>query len=165
MPRRFGLISDTHGFVHRDVHRIFADVEEILHAGDVGGEHVLEELKIIASVQAISGNVDHHSTVLPLSRTVEMPFGRVGMAHGHMFPADRERRGKALREHFAAHEVRLILHGHSHLPLLERRGGAWLLNPGAAGRPRFGIPSSVCVLEWDPDHDLLRFDFQPLGWS
>ena len=39
-----GIISDTHGLVRPDVHTALAGVELILHAGDVGGDDVLDEL-------------------------------------------------------------------------------------------------------------------------
>ena len=43
-PHVIGLISDTHGLVRPDVHEALAGVELILHAGDVGGDDVLDEL-------------------------------------------------------------------------------------------------------------------------
>lgn len=162
MVLRFGLLSDTHGLVHPAVHSAFAGVSLILHAGDVG-DGVLEELETIAPVAAIAGNNDFPSGRLPLTRTVELPFGLVGMAHGHEQPVTREARSEALRGLFP--KARLILFGHSHLPHLEQIGATYLLNPGAACRPRFQSTASLCVLEWHRDPDLLRFDFQPLAWE
>src|SRR5215813_13261002 len=37
--------------------------------------------------------------------------------------------------------------GHSHIALLERLDGVLFLNPGAAGRPRFGGGLSVAILD------------------
>lgn len=162
---RFGLISDTHGSVHLDIHKIFAGVEEIVHAGDVGGDQVLDELQIIAAVHAVAGNVDYTTEALPIQRIVELPFGKVAIAHGHRHPENKEARVKSLVETYKPKDVRIIMHGHSHQQYLEFRQGLFIVNPGAASRPRFGVMSSVCVLEWDSDRDLLRFDFQPLDWS
>ena len=53
-----GLISDTHGLVRADVHHALAGVELILHAGDVGGDEMLDELELIAPVLAVYGNTD-----------------------------------------------------------------------------------------------------------
>lgn len=163
--RRFALVSDTHGRVHRRFHEALADVEAILHAGDVGGEEVLLELRIHAAVYAVAGNVDMTSATLPPWRVVELPFGKAGIAHGHRQSMDQWERSRQLRDMFAPKEVRLIVHGHSHLPFLDYRSGVYVVNPGAAGRPRFGDPSGFCLLEWDSERDLLRFDFQPLDWS
>jgi predicted phosphodiesterase len=56
--RVLGLISDTHGLVRAEVHTALAGVELILHAGDVGGDEVLDELSLIAPVVAVYGNTD-----------------------------------------------------------------------------------------------------------
>ena len=45
---RIGVISDTHGKLHPRVAEVFAGVEAIIHAGDVGGGHVIETLRRIA---------------------------------------------------------------------------------------------------------------------
>lgn len=161
---RIGLISDTHGTVHRDVHCLFDGVEAILHGGDVG-DGVLEELGAIAPVYAVQGNTDYSSPELPLQRVVDLPLGKVALAHGHRQPDEKEARVRALLKTFEPNGVRIILHGHSHQQYLEYRQRVWVVNPGAAGRPRFGVMASVCVLEWQRDRDLLRFDFQPLDWS
>ena len=55
---RLGVISDTHGRVDPALREIFAGVERIVHAGDVGTADVLVELATIAPVTAVRGNVD-----------------------------------------------------------------------------------------------------------
>jgi predicted phosphodiesterase len=45
---RIGIISDTHGLLRPRVIEVFAGVDHILHAGDVGGEHVLRALRELA---------------------------------------------------------------------------------------------------------------------
>ena len=50
-----GLISDTHGLIRPGVHDALTGVELILHAGDVGGSAILDELRLIAPVKAVSG--------------------------------------------------------------------------------------------------------------
>ena len=165
MIHRYGLVSDTHGAVHPHLHQALADVEAIFHAGDVCGENVMAELRIHASVYAVMGNMDSPGNpMLPLQRVVEMPFGRVGMTHGHLQDASQPARVKGLLEMFRPRDVRLILHGHTHLQFMQYQSGVYVVNPGAAGRPRFGDPTGFCLMEWDSDRDLLRFDFQQLAW-
>jgi predicted phosphodiesterase len=53
-----GLISDTHGLIRPGVHSALTGVELILHAGDVGGTAILDELRLIAPVRAVFGNTD-----------------------------------------------------------------------------------------------------------
>lgn len=164
MSRRFGIISDTHGALHDDVPVIFAGVKAILHGGDVMGESILRQLGAIAPVHAIAGNCDIPGEALPARRVVELPFGRAGMAHGHLHSSSKAARHRELLREFEADEVRLIVTGHSHQPHLEFSNDVYILNPGAAARPRFNLQSSVCVIEWDKAADLLKFEFVPLRW-
>lgn len=55
---RIGIIADTHGVLHPRVQDVFAGVDHILHAGDVGGAHILDALRAIAPVTAVAGNND-----------------------------------------------------------------------------------------------------------
>ena len=66
-----GLISDTHGRVRPQLADVFAGVDCIVHAGDVGDAAVLRALAAIAPVEAVSGNVDdRHDPSLPRARTL-----------------------------------------------------------------------------------------------
>jgi uncharacterized protein len=133
-----GLISDTHGMVRADVHRALAGVELILHAGDVGGDAVLDELAIIAPVFAVAGNTDPFGDPrLPAS--IERTIGGVSIhvSHGHEVGSPTPDR---LLERYAAD---VIVYGHTHKQLIERAGERWVVNPGAAGARRFNLLPSV----------------------
>ena len=82
--RRIGLISDTHGLVRPEVHGALAAVEMILHAGDVGGEEVLDELSTIAPVHAVSGNTDPPGD-RRLHQALDISVGgfTIHVSHGH----------------------------------------------------------------------------------
>jgi len=53
-----GVISDTHGYVDPRVIDLFAGVDHILHAGDIGPPSVVMQLERIAPVTAVRGNCD-----------------------------------------------------------------------------------------------------------
>ncbi|MBI1291693.1 YfcE family phosphodiesterase [bacterium] len=163
-PRRYGLVSDTHGRVHADLFRIFSGVDCILHSGDVGGEDVLMELRLIAPVHAVRGNVDEFGSGLAPSLRVELPLGIVGLRHGHEDPSAQPQRVRSLLDYFGEPAPRVIMHGHSHLQYLEHRAGTWIVNPGSAGKPRLNTVASVCVLEWNDIGDTLAWQFHPLSW-
>ncbi|MCC7391973.1 metallophosphoesterase family protein [Candidatus Sumerlaeota bacterium] len=163
---RIGLISDTHGRVHPRLHEIFAGVEAILHAGDVGGEDVYDELETIAPVHAVAGNVDLVTAKLPLKRVVEFPFGRIGIAHGHEYPTLPDERALQLHMTFRPNRVRMILYGHSHIQRSDMRDGIHIVNPGAASPPRFNRgESTVGILTCEGPRDPLHFEFTPLSWK
>ncbi|MEZ4685455.1 MAG: metallophosphoesterase family protein [Bacteroidia bacterium] len=54
---RIAIISDTHGLLRPEAIRQIEGVEHILHGGDVGKPEVLEQLRRIAPVTVVRGNV------------------------------------------------------------------------------------------------------------
>ena len=136
-----GLISDTHGMVRASVHGALAGVELILHAGDVGGDEILDELELIAPVIAVYGNTDGPGNPR-LAESVERTIGgvRVHVSHGHELGSPTP--GKLL-ERYAAD---VIVYGHTHKQLVARAGGRLVVNPGAAGARRFKLEPCVARL-------------------
>jgi uncharacterized protein len=43
--------------------------------------------------------------------------------------------------------VDVVVTGHSHRPLIERRGGVLYVNPGSAGPVRFRLPVSLALMQ------------------
>lgn len=133
-----GLISDTHGLLRPECLEVFAGVDLILHAGDVGGLHVLEALGRIAPVAAVSGNVDPSGTPELTERLVlDLSGVRVHISHGHECGTPTPLR---LAERYDAD---VIVFGHTHRPLIEQVGRQLFVNPGAAGPARFHLTPSV----------------------
>lgn len=136
-----GLISDTHGMVRASVHGALAGVELILHAGDVGGDAILDELEVIAPVLAVYGNTD-----VPfdprLAASIDREFGgvRVHVSHGHELGSPTPEK---LLERYPAD---VIVYGHTHKQLVVRADGRLVVNPGAAGARRFKLEPSVARL-------------------
>jgi putative phosphoesterase len=138
---RIGLISDTHGLVRPSVHAALAGVDLILHAGDVGGDEILDELALIAPVLAVYGNTDVPGQPR-LTESIDRSFDgvRVHVSHGHEVGSPTPAK---LLERYAAD---VIVYGHTHRQLITRAGGRIVVNPGAAGARRFKLEPSVAVL-------------------
>lgn len=141
MSVRIGLISDTHGELRADVHRAFEGVSMILHAGDVCGDEILDELALIAPVQAVRGNCDEPWNGR-LEERLDLEIGgvRIHVSHGH----ELGRPGAATVA--AAYDADVCVYGHTHRQLIERVGERLVVNPGAAGPRRFDLLPSVAVL-------------------
>jgi putative phosphoesterase len=138
MTHVIGLISDTHGLVRPDVHAALTGVELILHAGDVGGQHILDELGLIAPVRAVFGNTDTPGDphlVMAIDMTIDDV--RVHVSHGHELGSPTPAR---LLEKYSAD---VIVYGHTHKQLVASAEGRWVVNPGAAGPRRFDLMPSV----------------------
>ncbi|HEU4564252.1 MAG TPA: metallophosphoesterase family protein [Gemmatimonadaceae bacterium] len=138
---RIGLISDTHGLLRPGVFRALDGVEAILHAGDVGGDDILDELSALAPVLAVYGNTDAPGDPR-LAAEVEREWGglRVHLSHGHELGVPTPE--KLLARY--PHDV--LVYGHTHRQLVTRAGGRLVVNPGAAGPRRFHLTPSVGVL-------------------
>ena len=139
---RIGLISDTHGLLRPEVHEAFRGVQLILHAGDVGGDEILDELSLIAPLHAVSGNVDDPGNTR-LRSAIDIVIGglRVHVSHGHELGSPKPEK---LLTRYAAD---VIVYGHTHKQLITRAEGRLVINPGAAGPARFDLKPSVAILE------------------
>jgi putative phosphoesterase len=133
-----GLIADTHGLVRPAVFEALRGVALILHAGDVGGRGVLDELRSIAPVRAVSGNTDPPGEP-DLQPSLAFEIGGLGIhvSHGH------ELGSPTPEKLLARYKADVIIYGHTHKPLVERAGGRIVVNPGAAGPRRFKLEASV----------------------
>ena len=129
-----GVISDTHGLLRPQALAALAGSEVILHAGDVGGNDVLEELSRIAPVLAVRGNTDGGwARLLPERRRLELGDVPLLLLHDRaLLGLDPAEAG-----------LSLVVFGHSHRPLAERKGRVLWFNPGSAGPRRFRLPVSV----------------------
>lgn len=140
---KVGVISDTHGLLRPEVLPALQGVDAILHAGDVGDESILDELRAIAPVYAIRGNVDIHGPTagLPPTEAVELGQHFIYMLHTI----------DDLDIHPRASGMTAVIYGHSHKPLIEYRHGVLFLNPGSCGPQRFSLPTTLAYLYLDPD--------------
>jgi putative phosphoesterase len=140
-PHLIGLISDTHGLVRAGVHEALAGVSLILHAGDVGGQEILDELSLIAPVRGVLGNTDppdHPELAEELS--LEVGGVTIHVSHGHELGSPTPAK---LAEHYTAD---VLIYGHTHRQLVTHVGGRLVINPGAAGPRRFNLRPSVARL-------------------
>ncbi len=154
-----GILSDTHGYLDQRIAEVIRDCDYAIHAGDIMGAHILEQLHPRKVVIAVAGNNDVAAmwnrneadivSALPKSTSLKLPGGTIGIEHGHRlggFP-DHDQ----LRWDHA--DVKLVVYGHTHKRIIDKQAEPWIVNPGAAGRERTkGGPSclilSASEVEW-----------------
>jgi putative phosphoesterase len=142
---RLGVISDTHGLLRPEVFDAFAEVDHILHAGDIGSLGLLAELEALAPVTAVYGNTDGFELRdrLPRVARVELDGFDIVVTHGDQFGSPTPEKLNA-----AFPEAQILVYGHTHRPLLTIVDVVvTVMNPGSAGPRRFKIPPSVGILE------------------
>jgi putative phosphoesterase len=151
--RLIGLISDTHGQFRDGIREALRDVSLILHAGDVGGSHVLRDLRDVAPVQAVYGNVDdRHDPALASSIELTLHGVSIHMSHGH------ELGSPTPQGMLHAYPADIVVFGHTHRAVIERLDRRLAVNPGAAGPQRFKLKPSVArltIAENGPDVEII----------
>jgi uncharacterized protein len=145
---RLGVISDTHGLLRPEVFDAFAEVDHILHAGDIGSLELLAELEAIAPVTAVYGNTDGLEVRerVPRVAQVELDGFDIVVTHGDQLGSPTPEKLNA-----AFPDAQILVYGHTHRPLLTVVDVVvTVMNPGGAGPRRFNLPPSVGILELEP---------------
>jgi putative phosphoesterase len=144
---KIGIISDTHGHLPVAVYKAFEDVDHIIHAGDIGGRHILDELEMIAPVVAVLGNGDYPEDYFSVKKTASFTLGkkRFLVAHKPHQIMEALRGGEGLPPGLPLPHI--CVHGHTHIPRNEYAGAVLILCPGSPVRPRGGSAATVMLLD------------------
>ena len=135
---RIGLIADTHNLLRPEALAALQGVAHLIHAGDIGGPHILAYLERIAPLSVVRGNNDQDSWADAIPERLTLRFGAIALHVLHDL--------KQLDIDPAAQGIDVVIAGHSHKPLHEKRNGVLYLNPGSAGPRRFKLPIGVGLL-------------------
>ncbi|SCB54159.1 hypothetical protein GA0061098_1023115 [Bradyrhizobium shewense] len=136
---KIGVISDTHGLLRPEVASYLAGVSHIIHAGDIGAERILDELRRIAPVTAVRGNVDVGAWAYDYPETTTVRLG------GHDFYVLHDL--KELVAKPAPSGINAVICGHSHRAGVRVVDNVLYLNPGSAGPRRFRLPVTLATVE------------------
>ena len=150
-----GIVSDTHfprfgralpRALERGLRR--AGVARVLHLGDMTDLLAVPLFEAIAPFDAVAGNNDGDAIRERFGRRkiVRVEDVRIGMVHGD------GRRGTTTSRALAAFEedeADVILFGHSHVPLVARRGRWLIANPGSPTDKRMNPLYSYTILTVD----------------
>jgi putative phosphoesterase len=161
---RIAVLSDTHAprFWKRmpsEVARRLNGADLILHAGDVCHAYVLEELAALAPVRAVLGNNDAADVAnwgAPETLQLDLEGLEVGMIHD-AGPANG--RLPRMRRRFPT--ARLVVFGHSHIPLDLEDADLRIFNPGSPTDRRRQPHGTVGLLRVE-DGALLEARIEPV---
>jgi len=135
VPTSIALISDTHGYIGKDVLKHVSDVDEIWHAGDIGNDETAEQLENIGpTLRMVWGNIDGPSlrAKYPLEQVFIADGLKVYIIHIGGYPG---RIYKKAKDTIIKERPQLYVCGHSHILKVIRDQKHHLLhmNPGACG--------------------------------
>lgn len=134
---RIAVISDTHGMLRKEVLDYAGNCEAILHAGDTGKREIIQNLKEIAPVYVVRGNIDKEWTDVP----EELCFGLYGF---NFYMVHNKKYIKA-----DISKTDIIIYGHSHIYKEEYLNNILYLNPGSCGPGRFRLVITMAVITLD----------------
>lgn len=148
---KIGLISDTHGYLDPRVQELFAECDEIWHAGDFGTMQVAGELKKIAPVVGVYGNVDGQEIrhEYPQHNRFKREGFHIWITHIGGVPG---RYCIPIREEIQKNTPDIFVCGHSHILKIARDhtlNKMLYMNPGAAGKQGFQVYRTIVRFELD----------------
>jgi putative phosphoesterase len=135
-PCRIGVIGDTHGYLDPVVLDLFAQVDHVIHCGDIGDPEILAELAKIGPLTAVAGNLDQEAWADVLPSEVSARVAGIRFVVGH--------KRKRLMKRFTAGKLSdgeprtppdLVVFGHEHQPAVFWVDATLFLNPGSATSP------------------------------
>jgi uncharacterized protein len=133
-----GVISDTHGLLRPEALELFAGVDHIIHAGDIGSPEILETLRAVAPLTAVRGNNDKGAWADAILHTEVVEIeGRLLYVLHNIAELDIDPLQKG---------ISAVITGHSHKPAVVEKAGVMYLNPGSAGPRRFKLPLTIAKL-------------------
>ena len=135
---RIGLLSDTHSFLDHAVLKHFKKCDEIWHAGDIGNESVLDQLKAFKPIRAVYGNIDSHiiRKECPLHQRFKCEDVDVWITHIGGYP---ERYSRFIQKEIETNPPQFFICGHSHILKIQfdKTHQVLFINPGAMGKQGF----------------------------
>ena len=139
---KIGVIADTHGLLRREAVEALRGVDAIVHAGDVGGEHVLDGLRALAPVTYVEGNNDDGEG----TDVVRVALGGLRILLTHILPRPHKPDRRVV-DSLRSKPADVVIFGHSHLPHDEMIDGIRYFNPASAGPRRFDYPVAIGIIE------------------
>lgn len=158
--KKIVLLSDTHGTFDDFILKQAAQADEVWHAGDIGGNQVLEKLEALGKpVRLVYGNIDGQEIrkIAPEITGFVIEGVRVIMTHIGGYPGKYPAATKAmlLRE-----KPDVFICGHSHIlkVIYDKELKFLHLNPGAAGLEGFHQKRTLLRFTVDPQNRISHLD-------
>ena len=144
---KIAVVSDTHSLeLPAKLLKELKKVDLIIHAGDFCSLKDLNQFKKIKEVRAIYGNMDDKDVrkLLPKRLVFEIDGVLIGLYHGY---GPSQKIVDEVSAEFKEDKVQLIIFGHSHQPLNEKRGDVIFFNPGSPNDKIYSPYCSYSLLE------------------
>jgi len=149
------LLSDTHGYMDKDILKYAKEADEVWHAGDIGNLEVTDKLSKVALLRAVYGNIDSAEvrSEFPEHQRFICEKLDVWITHIGGYPKRYDRR---VREEIERNSPDLFICGHSHILKVMNDKSLDLLhmNPGAIGK--HGVHKTRTMLRFQIEDNTIK---------
>ncbi|WP_449240888.1 metallophosphoesterase [Desulfoscipio gibsoniae] len=147
---RIGVISDTHGSISSAVKAIYemGEIDALIHAGDLYSDALRISPVIKVPVYAVPGNCDIPGQVKE-ELTITLCGRKIYITHGHLYRVKNSLQSLYYRAREM--EAKVVVFGHTHVPVNTWEGNVLLFNPGSTSRPPAGIKAGCGILSIGTD--------------
>ena len=132
------LLSDTHGYIDKDILKYVKQADEIWHAGDIGNLKVTDSIKELKPLRAVYGNIDETKIrgEFPENNRFFCEDIDVWITHIGGYPGAYNIR---VREEIRLNPPKIFICGHSHIlkVMPDKKLNLLHMNPGAIGKHGF----------------------------
>ncbi len=141
---RIGLISDTHGFLDKNVFKHFDSCDEIWHAGDFGNAQIAEQLRAFKPLRGVFGNIDGADIRSQFEEIIFFHVEAVKVMIKHIGGYPPKYNAETKKQITEA-KPQLFISGHSHILkiMYDKELQCLHMNPGAAGKQGWQTASTL----------------------
>lgn len=140
------IVSDT----HRKNENYFKALKQVnpelvIHCGDAEGSEYVLTKATECPVQIVLGNNDFFSC-LPRELELKIDSYKIWVTHGHNYYVSMG--NEVIKREALARGMDIVMYGHTHKPVVDRKGSVIAVNPGSLSYPRQeGRRPSYIVME------------------
>ncbi len=132
------LVSDTHSYLDDTILKYVKGSDITIHAGDLGGEDIIDTIKKHTFFIGVYGNIDDHQvrSTLKENEIINIENHKFLITH---IAGKCPNYNKKLKKLISDEKPQILIYGHSHLLKVEfdKKNQLTVINPGAAGKHGF----------------------------
>jgi len=143
------IVSDTHGHLENLTRALKKEkpIDMLIHCGDICGDEKAIRNMAECPCHMVAGNMDFYTSEPGLD-IFELLNHKIFLCHGHHFYVDDGTDFLVLSA--KADGCDIAMFGHTHRPLLEKKDGVYVVNPGSIAKPRtFDSVYPYVIMELD----------------
>lgn len=153
LAKKILIVSDTHGRNQNYLAVLdkVSPIDLVIHLGDIQGSEDYLEAMTPCRIEMVSGNNDFFCG---LSKESIICIGKYTMmlTHGHRYGVSCGTGN--LIEAAKRNGADIVMFGHTHVPMIDRKDGVWLINPGSVSLPRqYGRIPTFIIMDIDSKGD------------